>query len=321
MKSLQKLLFLLLILLALFLPQMITTPFYFHIVIITCIWSILASSLNLILGYTGQLSVAHGAFFGIGAYASSLLVIKLGWNYWAALPTAAIMAAVLGFLIGLPALRTRGPYFAICSLGFGTIVQIIIDKWDAVTEGPRGLPSIPAPNPIPLPYLGQLSFNTPASQYYLILVFLILTVFVMHRLIHSRMGRAFEAIKTNEPLAESVGINAMGFKILSFTISAFFAGIAGSLYAVYVTYIGPANAGFMLGFEGIIFMVVGGSGTLLGPIIGSFIMSVVPEIIRALEEFRLLFDALIIITFMTFMPHGLIGAIRSRWPQTRDFLE
>jgi branched-chain amino acid transport system permease protein len=321
MKGIRKLPFVLLILVALFLPQIVTTPFYFHIVVITCIWSILASSLNLILGYTGQLSVAHGAFFGIGAYTSSLLVMKLGWNYWAAMPTGALLAAFLGLLIGIPALRTRGPYFAICSLGFGMIVQIIIDKWDTVTEGPRGLPSIPPPDPFSLPFIGDLSFKSPASQYYLILVCLVLTLFVIHRLIHSRVGRAWEAIKINEPLAESLGINAMGYKILSFTVSAFFAGIAGSLYAVYVTYIGPANASFMVGFEGIIFLVVGGSGTLFGPIVGSFIMTVVPEIIRALEEFRLLFDALIIIGFMTYMPHGLLGAVRSRWPQTRDYLK
>lgn len=321
MKDFRKLGFVFLILLALFLPQIVTTPFYFHIVVITCIWSILASSLNLILGYTGQLSVAHGAFFGIGAYTSSLLVMKLGWNYWAAMPAGALLAAFLGLLTGVPALRTRGPYFAICSLGFGMIVQIIIDKWDAVTEGPRGLPSIPPPDSIPLPFLGEVAFKSPASQYYLVLAFLVLTLLVIHRLIHSRVGRAWEAIKINEPLAESLGINAMGYKILSFTVSAFFAGIAGSLYAVYVTYIGPANAGFMVGFEGIIFLVVGGSGTLFGPIVGSFIMTVVPEIIRALEELRLLFDALIIIFFMTYMPHGLLGAVRSRWPQTREYLK
>jgi branched-chain amino acid transport system permease protein len=319
-KAIRKIIFLSVILFAIFLPKIITTPFYFHIVIMACIWSILALSLNLILGYTGQLSVAHGAFFGIGAYASSLLVIKMGISYWIALPTGAVTTAIFGLLIGLPALRTRGPYFAISSLGFGMIIHVIIDKWETLTEGSRGLPNIPPPNAVSFPYLGQLAFDTPVAQYYLILFFLLLTQIVINRLIYSRMGRAFEAIKLNEPLAESVGINAMRLKILSFTISAFFAGIAGSLYAIYVTYISPANAGIMVGFEAIIFSVVGGSSTLLGPIIGSLLMNIVPEIIRALEEYRLLFDAVIIITFMTFMPHGIVGILGSRWPQLRDYL-
>ena len=193
---------------AVIIPQVVTNKYYMNILIMSGIWSIVALSLNLILGYTGQVNLAHGAFFGIGAYASALLMLKLNMNFWLALPLAAAIAGFFGFLIGLPALRTRGSYFAIGTLCFNIIVTLIVDRWEGLTEGARGLMGIPGPSPIPLPWGGEITFNTMAAQYYLVLCFLLLTIFVLRRIIQSLVGRTFRAIRGNEELAEAVGIHA-----------------------------------------------------------------------------------------------------------------
>ena len=165
------------VVIAIIVPQMVTNKYYMNILIMSGIWSIVALSLNLILGYTGQVNLAHGAFFGIGAYASALMMLRLNMNFWLALPLAAAVAGVFGFLIGLPALRTRGSYFAIGTLCFNIIVTLIVDRWEGLTDGARGLMGIPGAAPIPLPWGGEIAFKTMASQYYLVLFFLVLTIF------------------------------------------------------------------------------------------------------------------------------------------------
>jgi branched-chain amino acid transport system permease protein len=170
---------------ALIVPQVVTNKYYMNILIMSGIWSIVALSLNLILGYTGQVNLAHGAFFGIGAYASALLMLKLNLNFWLALPLASVVAGVLGFIIGLPALRTRGSYFAIGTMCFNIIVTLIVDRWEGLTEGARGLMGIPSPAPIPLPGGYEIAFKTMAGQYYLVLAFLLLTILIIRQIMRS----------------------------------------------------------------------------------------------------------------------------------------
>jgi branched-chain amino acid transport system permease protein len=187
-------LFILILILAL-LPLLITAKYPLHLLIMVGIWSIAASSLNLILGYTGQGSLGHAAFFGIGAYTSALLMIKLGFSFWLALPSACVVAALFGFLIGLPALRTRGSYFAIATLAFYIIVTILIEHWEDFTQGGAGISGIPKPHPIPLPLIGKITFTTMAAQYYLVFFFLALTLFFIHRIVHSPVGKTYQAIR------------------------------------------------------------------------------------------------------------------------------
>jgi branched-chain amino acid transport system permease protein len=280
------------------------------------IWTILVLSLNIVLGYTGQVSMCHGSFFGIGAYASTLLVMKAGWSYWLVLPVAALLSAFVGFLIGIPALRSKGSYFAICTLGFGIIVTIILDNWIGLTGGPSGISNIPPPDSIVLPSLREIAFHSAASQYYLILVTIYFLLFFTRRLIDSRSGRAFLALRRDEVLAESIGINPMRYKLLAFTIGAFFAGVGGSFYSWFVGVITPAISSLYVSFEAIVFLVVGGAGTLMGPILGTLLLTVAPEFLQVIPEYRMVIYGVLLFLTIVFMPYGLMGGIRSlavRW--------
>jgi branched-chain amino acid transport system permease protein len=298
------------------LPVLVTGKYPLHLLIMVGIWSIAASSLNLILGYTGQGSLGHAAFFGIGAYASALLMVKLGVTFWLALPSACIVAAFFGFLIGLPALRTRGSYFAIATLAFNIIVTIIIEHWEDFTQGGAGISGIPKPSPILLPLVGKISFTSMAAQYYLVLFFLLVTLFLIHRIIQSPEGKTYQAIRGGESLAESLGINTMANKLASFTVSAFFAGLAGALYASYHGFISPDTTNFHIGFDLLIYLLVGGVATLPGPIIGAVIMTLLPESLQFLLEYRIIFYGGFLILIVIFLPRGLVGLWRtSGWPR------
>jgi branched-chain amino acid transport system permease protein len=295
---------------AVIIPLVVTNKYYMNILIMSGIWSIVALSLNLILGYTGQVNLAHGAFFGIGAYASALLMLKLKLGFWLALPFAAVIAGFFGFLIGLPALRTRGSYFAIGTLCFNIIVTLIIDRWEGLTEGARGLMGIPGPSSIPLPWGGEITFKTMAAQYYLVLCFLLLTIFVLRRIIQSLVGRTFRAIRGNEELAEAVGISAMKTKLLSFTISCFFAGVGGVLYASYIGFLSPEITDYHVSFDSLIYVMIGGVGTMVGPIIGTLLIVTIPETLHIAAEFRLLLYGLILIVMIIYLPRGIVGWIK-----------
>jgi branched-chain amino acid transport system permease protein len=293
--------------LALAVPYIVTDRFFFHLIVMSCIWSILASSLNICMGFTGLVSVAHGSFFGIGAYATSLLVTKLGMNFWLAMAIGMGFVVAISLGIGLATLRLRGPYFVICSLCFCLIVTIVIEHWEGLTEGARGLTSIPPINPIPIPGIGKITFTSMASQYYLILFFLLLTILIVRLVTNSRLGRAFEAVRQNDVLAESLGINIKTIRIFSFSFSALFAGIAGALYPPYIAYLNPADSSFWISFDAIMYIVVGGMGTLAGPLFGAFAMTIIPEVLRVFEHFRLLFYALVLIFATIYFPKGLVG--------------
>jgi len=298
-------------------PALVQSPYLFHLVLVSCLWAILALSMDLVLGVTGLLSAAHGALFGIGGYTSALLVVRAEMNFWPALVLAATAAGVGGLVIGLPTLRARGPYFVISSLCFGLVVQIVIDKWDAVTFGPLGVTSIPPPTPIRVPGIGRLTFESLTAQYYLIVGALVVTAIVVHRVVHSRVGRAFQAIRVNEQLAEALGVPAMRYRLLAFVVSAVIAGVAGSFYAFYVTYLHPADASFWVALNAILFVVVGGMGTIAGPIIGAFLMTALPEALRFFEELRLLLFGLLLIFATTFFPRGVMGGARALWGLVR----
>lgn len=292
-------------------PAFVANDYVLHLLVVSCLWAILAVSMDLILGVTGLLSAAHGALFGIGAYTAALLVVRAGVNAWLALALAAVAGGLGGLLIGLPTLRARGPYFVISSLCFGLVVQIVIDKWEALTFGPLGVASIPPLSPITIPGVGRLTFESLTAQYYVVLVALVLTVVAVHRVVDSRLGRAFQAIRVNEGLAEALGVPTMRMSLLAFSLSGVIAAVAGGFYGFYITYLHPADASFWVSLNAILFVVIGGAGTLVGPVIGAFVMTVLPESLRLFEEFRLLvFGALLIVVVM-FFPSGIVGGART----------
>ncbi|PKN11006.1 MAG: branched-chain amino acid ABC transporter permease, partial [Deltaproteobacteria bacterium HGW-Deltaproteobacteria-5] len=266
--------YLVVLVIALVLPHVITNLYYAQIITMSCIFAIGALSMNLIMGYTGQMSLAHGGFFAIGAYGVAILTSTLGWNFWLALPASALLAAFIGFLVGLPALRTRGAYFAITTLCLGEIIYLLAGNWLELTGGHTGMVGIPLPSPVSIPGMGQLKFDSPASQYYLVLCFLLLTLFVMYRLINSMRGRTFLATAINEDLSEAVGINTFRTKLLSFVVANFFAGLAGGIYASLMGSISPSVASVTMTFNFLMYVLLGGMTTLAGPVIGAFIIPI-----------------------------------------------
>jgi len=300
-----------LLILALILPLIITDRYIFQLVIMSIIFAIATLSLNLILGYTGQASLAHAGFFGIGAYGVGLLTTKLGLSFWLALPLASLISAIIGFLIGLPTLRSRGSYFAIATLCFGVIITIVAGNWVDLTGGHTGLLGIPRPNPLTLPFAGKIEFESQTSHYYLVLFFLLLTLLVMHRLVFSLQGLSFMAVRNNEPLAEAVGVNTFATKILSFVVANFFAGMAGGIYASLIGSISPSTASVNLTFNWLTFLLLGGVATLAGPIIGAFCIPILMEYLQFLQEYRLIIFGALLIVVIIYFPRGLMGGIDS----------
>lgn len=302
-------------------PLIVTNSYVMHLLVMSFIWAILGVSMNLMLGVTGLLSLAHGALFGVGGYASALLVVRLGVDFWAALGAAAVTAGITGFLIGLPTLRGRGPYFVISTLCFGLVVQIVIDKWESLTYGPLGITSIPTASALSVPGLGEISFDSLAMQYYLVLTVLVIALILFRLTVDSRVGRAFHAIRTNQDLGEALGVPTMRLSLLAFVISGMVAGVAGALYAMYITYLHPADAGFAVALNGILYVVVGGTGTLIGPVVGALVMTIVPEFFRLFGEARLLFFGLLLILVIIYFPKGIIGGLSVLWQMGRRRIE
>lgn len=294
-------------------PLFVSSRFYMHILIMCGIWGIAAASMNLIMGYTGQVNLAHGAFLGIGAYSTGLLMLKLGINFWLALIMACFITVAIGFCIGLLAFRTKGSYYAIGTMCFNVIVTVIIENWENLTEGVRGLLGIPRPTPIPFPFGKEINFTTMAANYYLVFFFLILTLLIIRRIVNSMMGKSFLAVRGNEELAESLGINTLFTKLKSFLISVFFAGLAGGLYASYIGFLSPEISDYHVTFEILIYCLIGGLGTMAGPIIGAFTLTVISELLHGMAFPRLVAYGFLLVVIVIFLRGGIMGGIHLLW--------
>jgi len=298
------------LILAIVIPPM-AGGYLVSMLILICIWTIMCFSLNIIYGYTGQLSLGQAAFFGIGAYAFGLLTVKVNMGFWPAFFASVFIAGLSGFLIGIPALKLRGPYFILVTLGFSVIVGVVLVAWVDLTGGANGLAGMPRPSPVPLPWGGRLTFASLLPMYYFTLFFLVLIMVFSHRLINSLIGRRFIAISYNEDLAESLGIDTMSTKILSFTISAIMAGIAGVLYASYNVVISPEMAYFARGMDVVAYLVVGGAGTMAGPILGTLVLMAVPELLQVIPSLKTMINGIILMLFLIFLPSGISGGFKA----------
>jgi branched-chain amino acid transport system permease protein len=305
-----KILYLLILVAALFLPLYVPDPYIFQIVTMSLLFAIATSSMNLIIGITGQASLAHGAFFGFGAYGVAIMT-KAGITFWLALPASALFSAFIGFLVGLPTLRTRGAYFAIVTLCFGVITWIVAGNWIEVTGGHNGIFGIPRPSSIPIPFFGEIELWSQTAMYYLALAFLLLTLYVLRRLIYSIFGLSFMAVRNNEPLADAVGVNTFGVKLMSFVIANFFAGLAGGLYASIIGAVSPSAASYLMTFNFLIFLILGGMATLAGPVIGAFAIPVIMEFLQFLGDFRMLFFGALLVVVIIYFPRGFVGGLQN----------
>lgn len=276
-----------------------------HLLILSLIFAILASSWNLIAGYSGIFSFGHQAFFGIGAYVSALMSMNLGISPWFGLIIGGVFAAIAGAFISLPVLRLRiVPYIAILTLGFGEITKLVTSNLVELTRGELGLSGIPA-----FTSIGPISFNLAnrLNVYYLVLVIFIICTFVVYRIVKGPQGLALKSIKESQDAAESLGINLTKHKLYVFVISAFIAGVAGSLFAHYVQVLTPSSAiSIDIMMQILLIVVIGGLGTIAGPLVGSFIVVMGLEYLRVLGDYRLVIYGLIIVLVIMFMPDGVV---------------
>jgi len=299
-------------------PAWVWNPYHLHTLIMAGIFAVLALSLNLLLGYTGQLSLGHAAFFGIGAYATGLLTVKLEWSAWIGLLAAIVLPAVAGYVIGRLALKLRGAYFVLLTISFAGCVSLVSVNWMDLTNGPLGLPGVP-PLEIALPGLPALSLRTKSAFYYVVLAAVALSYLVCLALIRSRVGRALVALRENETLAASVGIDGTHYLVLAAVVSAAMAGFGGGLYAHYTRFVSPEVFLFTYTVTMVIMVVTGGKGTLAGPIVGAVLFTVLPEALRAATswQWQMLLYGILLVGVLFFMPEGIVPALRGLGPAAR----
>lgn len=282
----------------------VTIPFYAHdyfidIAVLTGIYIILAQGLNVVVGFAGLLNLGFVAFYAIGAYSYALLNTKIGLGFWTAMPVSVTIATLSGFLLAIPALRLRGDYLAIVTLGFGEIVRLTLNNWDSLTKGPNGIGGISPP------YLFGMPIDKLSHYYYLIIIFVAVTIFVIRRVYHSRIGRAWIAIREDEIASSSIGINTTSYKLYSFAFGAFWAGIAGVLFAAKMQFISPESFSFMESVLILCMVILGGLGSIPGVILGAVILIVLPEMLREVQLYRMLALGSGLVLLMIFRPQGL----------------
>lgn len=283
-------------------------PYFLQILILIGINIMLAVSLNLINGFTGQFSIGHAGFMAIGGYSSAFFTYYFGRNliqslssvilfpwlaksiiFVLALILGGMLAAVAGLVVGIPSLRLKGDYLAIATLGFGEIIRVMILNIDAV-GGARGFADIPG-----------------YTNLFWVLFFVILTIIVVRNLVHSTHGRAFLSVREDEVAAEAMGINTTYYKVYAFVIGAFFAGIAGGLFGHYLMYLHTNSFTFMKSIEVIIMVVLGGMGSITGSILAAIILTILPEFLRVVKDYRMVLYSLILIILMLTRPQGIFG--------------
>lgn len=279
------------------------------IVVRILFYIIFASSLNVINGYSGQFNIGHAGFMLIGSYTGALFATKLGMGgpwYWLAIPIAGIVTSIAGLLVSLPTLKLRGIYLAIVTLGFSEIIRIVAMNWTAVTNGPLGVKNIPK-----IWLFGISKTSSPLVMYYIVFFFVVICLYTTYKVINSRVGRAWMSIREDSAAAMSLGVEVRKYKAINFMYGAFWAGIGGALMAVYYRFISADMFIVDEGFNVLAMVILGGQGTLIGPIIGAVMVNVITEFFRFAEEFRLVFYAVLIILMMWLRPQGLAGASNS----------
>jgi branched-chain amino acid transport system permease protein len=302
----------------------VTNPYYFRVLMSIGINIVLAVSLNLVNGFTGQFSIGHAGFMAVGAYTSAMFTLKIGqplaasWHFLPApvaeglvllmaLVAGGLLAAVAGWIVGLPSLRLRGDYLAIVTLGFGEIIRVLILNIDAIGAA-RGLPGIPQ-----------------YSTFFWVFGTAVLVIVVARRIATSTHGRALFAIRDDEVAAEALGVDTTRYKVLAFVLGAFFAGVAGGLFAHFLSYLNPSSFTFLKSIEVIAMVVLGGMGSISGSVLAAIVLTLLPEVLRSVKELRMVIYSLMLILLMITRPQGLLGTreldlgkwFRKRAPQPK----
>lgn len=303
------------LLIALVLPLFVNNDSIKHVLIMVLLYVILSLGLEVALGVTNLFSLCHAAFYGMGAYVSALLSIYLGWSFWITLPIAAIAAGLFGILVGFPALRTNGDYLAIATLGFGEIFRLILVNGGEFTRGPRGLTGLSRPE------LFGLDFTNRNVYYYLLLIVAVIIFLIVFNIPRTFFGRALMAIRDDEDAAVFMGIRISKYKVCAFAISGLIAGIAGAFYAHYICYISPDTFVYNDSITILTMVLIGGGGTVVGPVLGAVILTILPELLRSFVEYRMLIYGLVVVIMMQIRPMGIMGHLNTRTSYLESLLQ
>ena len=287
-------------------------PFIFsiyqiNIMVTALMYVVLGLGLNIVIGLAGLLDLGYVAFYAAGAYSYALLNYHFGLGFWAALPIGAVIGFIFGILLGFPVLRLRGDYLAIVTLGFGEIIRLVLENWNQFSLGPSGIANIPRPA-----FFG-IQFSLQAATiylYFLMIALTLFTIFVVNRLQNSRIGRAWIALREDEIACQAMGIDKTKTKLTAFALGATWAGMVGVIFAAKTTFINPASFTFMESAMILSIVVLGGMGSIIGVIIGAFVLILMPEYLRAFSDYRMLIFGAIMVIMMVFRPQGIITNVR-----------
>ncbi len=281
--------------------------YYFTLLNIIGINTLLVVGLNLLLGYAGQISLGHAAFFGLGAYTTGILTATYGVSPWLALPAGLVVAGVAAFLVGVPALKLKGYYLAMATLGFGIIVSIFFNQAQEWTGGPSGLSGIPS--------LALFSFPLDSPERLFLLIWPVLGVILLlsANLVDSRLGRSLRALHDSEAAAQSLGVNTSRAKLLIFVWSALYAALAGSLYAHTLNFIAPTSFNFMFSIKLVTMVVVGGMASIWGSLLGAAVLTILPELLTVFHDYEIIIFGAILMVVIIFLPRGLVRGILDLW--------
>lgn len=302
------------------LPVIFTDSYWRTNLIICAINVLLAIGLDFVLGYAGQLNLGQSAFYGIGAYASTLLITQLGVPFWVAFAAGVLLAGIAGVFLSMFAVRLRGHYLAIASLGFAVITYQVLLNWISLTQGPLGIYGIAPPPPLAIAGLPTIEFGNLASLFYLVAGFAFLTYVLLDRLVRSPVGETLTAIREDEVSAASLGVNCQKWKVFAFAVSSAVAGGAGCFYASFVGTLVPDAFFITESFSILAMVIVGGMGTLIGPVLGAILLTVLPELLRGIGDLRLIVYGASVTLVVLFMPGGLVQAARAVSVLIRDIV-
>jgi len=290
---------------ALAIPLLVPSNYAMRMIIYIGLYIVLALGLNVVMGFTGLLNIGHAAFYAVGAYTTAILMVNHGMSFWLTIPVGMAFGVLLGVILGFPTLRVRDDYLAIVTLGFGQIVYIVANNWMGLTRGPRGIPGIPAPQ------LGfgewQYVIDSYPAYYYLILFFVLITIYACVRIIDSRVGLAWLAIREDEDVAAVMGVHLAYYKTLAFGFSAALGALAGSFFAVFQSFVSPNSFTILESVIIITIPILGGLGSIPGTVIGAIVMIGAPELFRAASEYRMVIMGAFMVVMMIVRPEGLFG--------------
>lgn len=282
-------------------PHIITNRYVLHIIILCSMYSCLALSLNMIIGWSGQFSLGHVTFYGMGAYITTLLVMNFGINFFVATIFATVAVGAFSALLCMPTLKLRGDYIALVTLGFGEVFRLFISNAVKITRGPMGIPSIPSPSLFGFEISGRMAY------YYLVMLLLIGFTVFMKRFDNCGFGMSMMAVNEDDVAATSLGINPVKFKLFGFVIGSMMAAVTGSFYAVYMGMIGPSSFDYGESIKMVSMVVLGGQGSIIGSILGAFLLAALPEALRAFSNYRMVIYGAAMVLMMIFRPEGIWG--------------